>query len=128
MLHAGGDDVVSGFLQGCGYAHDGGVVRLGAAAGEHHLAGAAVQYPRHPLTGFVESVTGFLPHGVDAGRVAEQLREVGGHRPEHLRRQRSGASVVHVDDAASIPVLSHPSPADCPVTELPVYFNTALSP
>ena len=98
--------MVARLLQGCGYSNDGGVVGLRAAAGEHHLAGAAVEHPRHPLAGLVERVTRFLAHSVDAGRIAEKLGEIWRHRPQHLRRQRSSASVVHVNDT-DVPVSCH---------------------
>ena len=113
VLDAGGDDVVARLLEGSGSAHYGGIVRLRAATGEHHLARAAVQHAGHPFPGLIQSVPGLLPHGVDAGGVAEQLREVRGHCPQHFGRQRRGPRMVHVHDAVRGAFLSHsiqPSP------------------
>ncbi len=97
VFGAGRDDVAAGFLQRVGGAPDGGVVGLGAAAGEYHLAVAAVERFGHALAGGVQSVAGFLPDGVDAGGVAVELGEIGQHRLEHALVHRRGAGVVKVD-------------------------------
>ena len=107
MFDGGGDDMVAGFLQGGSHALDGGVVGFGAAAGEHHLAVAAAQHAGHPLPRLIQGVARLLPHGVDAGGVAEQLGEVGRHRLQRRRRQRRSAGVVHIHEFAAGPGSRH---------------------
>ena len=84
VLHTRGDDVVTRLPQGRGHTMDSRVVRLSATAGKNHLPGTTIQHFGDPLSGFVQSVPGFLTHCMDTGRVAKVLSEKWNHRLEHL--------------------------------------------
>ena len=130
VFDAGGDEVIAGFVQGGSYPVQGRVVRLGAAAGEHHLAAATAQHFRHPLPGVVQGVLGLLPDGVDAGGIAVQLGEVGPHRVKDPRVHRRSAGVIQIDKPGRghrqpqlIPgcIVAQPPPARdiCPLRRFP---------
>ena len=96
VLDGGGDDVAACGSKGVGDAAEGGVVRLGAAAGEHHLAGAAAENAGHGVAGVGEGLLRLLTDAVDAGGVAEKLRHVGQHELQHAPVKGRGARMVHV--------------------------------
>ena len=84
VFYASGDDVVAEAAQGKGRALDGGVIGLGAPAGEHDLAGAGAQAPGDDFAGVVHCHSRLLRERVDARRVAEVDPEVGKHGLQHL--------------------------------------------
>ena len=88
--------MVARFVERSSHALNGRIVRFGAAAGEHHFAGSAAQHLGYPLPRIVEGVTRLLPDGVDAGRIAVQLGEIGEHCLQDSRVGRSGAGVVQI--------------------------------
>ena len=91
--------MVSRFSEGGSRTVNGGVVRFGAPAGEYHLVVPALEYPGHSLPGVIQSVPGFLAHGMNAGGIPVQLSEVGEHSFEGSRVHRGGPRVIQINQA-----------------------------
>ena len=70
VLDAGGDDVIAQVLQREGDPLESGVVRFGAAAGEHYLAHAGAKDARNGLSCVVGGLAGILSQCVNAGWIA----------------------------------------------------------
>ena len=74
------------------------VVGLGAAGGEHHLAGAAAERLRDRLAGLLDDPAGVPAGGVQRARVAD-VEQVRRHRLDRRGHHRRGGGVVEVDRA-----------------------------
>ena len=72
------------------------VVGLGAAGGEDHLAGSAVQRLGDRLARLLHDAARVPPGGVQRRRVAGR-RELRGHRLDRRREHRRGGGMVEVD-------------------------------
>ncbi|GGY00391.1 hypothetical protein GCM10010358_62700 [Streptomyces minutiscleroticus] len=75
-------------------------VGLGAGAGEDDLVRTGPEQGGHLLAGRRERGARPVAVGVGAGGVAEELGEVGQHRPDDARVDRGGGVVVEVDRPA----------------------------
>ena len=102
------DDVQHGVVLG-GRAHgaaarrrstpgDGGVVALGAAAGEHDLAGPAADDGGDAVAGLVDGPAGVAGEAVRAAGVGEPLGEERQHRLDRLRAHRRRRRMVEVHE------------------------------
>jgi hypothetical protein len=93
-----GDDVIAALAVHFGDAFEGQVIALGGAAGEDDLLGRGADEPRNLLARGFDGLLRLPSEGVvAAGRVAELGGEVGHHRLQNPRVQRSGGVVVHID-------------------------------
>ena len=101
VLHRGREDPGAagvGVAAGPVDALEGEVVGLGAAGGEHHLAGTAAQRLRDGLARLLDHPPRAPPARVQRAGVAD-VGEVGGHRLDGGRQHRRGGRVVEVDGA-----------------------------
>ena len=73
------------------------IVRLGAAAGEHHFRGIAVDERSDGRPRLVEHRFGLLPEVMHARRVAELVAGDAHDRLHHLRGERRRGVVVKID-------------------------------
>ena len=95
VLKGGGDDVL--FVFPCaktGSGDDGLIVRLAAAGGEGDFSGLAAQALGYGFTGCFQSFLGFLANGVQAGRVAVNFIQIGGHGFNGYGAHGSGSGIV----------------------------------
>ena len=92
-----GNYVVPHVSQGERDALQSRVVRLGAPGGEGDLTRAAAQRPGDRPAGRVHDAAALLGERVDAGRVAEVLREVRHHGSDHLGTDRRRRGMVHIN-------------------------------
>jgi hypothetical protein len=99
VFYAGGDDVVSCFRKSGSRAVYCGVVRFGATAGENHPTGPASQHSGYFFSSIVQSMSSFLAHGVNTGRITVKFSEIGKHRLQDSWVHGRGAGVVQVDGA-----------------------------
>ena len=90
-------DAVSARPAGPGGTLQREVVGLGAAAGEHDLAGIRADRPREPLVGIVERLPGDAAERVRGRRIAEGAAEEGQHRLERLGAQGRGRRMIEID-------------------------------
>ena len=99
VLDRGGDDVVAGarLLLGEGDAFEGRVDRLGAAAGEDDVGGAAVRAPPRPPCGRRRSPSAPGAQGRRSRTGCRSAPQVGQHRFEGFGVQRCGGGVIEVD-------------------------------
>ena len=93
-----GDDVVAALAVHLRNALDGQVVALRGAGGKDDLLGAGADQLGDLLARGLHGLLGLPAEGVvAAGGVAEHGGEVGHHRLQHPRIERSGGVIVHVD-------------------------------
>ena len=113
VLDPGGDDVALVGIGGEG-REDGGVVALGAAAGEDDLIRVGAEQGRHLLAGLWTLPAHLAAEGVHAGGVAVELGEIGQHGLHHLGGHPGGGVVVQIDRRSSTSSTSssgRPAPA-----------------
>ena len=98
VLKLRGDDVPLSALcsQGRGRA-EGLVVRLAAAGGESDLPGVRVQIPGKDLPGRRQLLRRQLSRRVEAGGVAVDLLEAGGHGRQRRVAEAGGGRVICID-------------------------------
>ena len=104
VLDGARDDVAPLGGVGPGEALEGPVVRFGAAAREEDFARRRADEAGQALAGGSHGVGGLLAQGVNGGRIAEMLGEVGGHGLHHFGANGRRGRMVKVD-------LPHGAPA-----------------
>ena len=104
VLDGARDDVAPLGGVGPSEALEGPVVRFGAAAREEDFARRRADEAGQALAGGSHGVGGLLAQGVNGGRIAEMLGEVGGHGLHHFGANGRRGRMVKVD-------LPHGAPA-----------------
>ncbi len=102
VLDGGGQDAGAARVGGAARPVDAlerEVVGLGAAGGEHHLAGPAAERLRDRLARLLDDPPGAPPGGVQRAGVAD-VEQVRRHRLDGRRDHRGRGSVVEVDGRA----------------------------
>ena len=97
MLESGSDDAALSLLTSHGRGgKNGGIVALGAAAREEHLAGLTAEYLRARRPRLVQRDSALPAEGIHRGRVAVALAEPRQHCFEHSVAYTGGGGVVKI--------------------------------
>ena len=108
MLNGRCHDVPTFGLVGRKNTPNGHVVGFRPATREDDLPGPAPQQRGHPLPGFLDGHPGILALGVNARGIGVTVLIIGQQGFQHLRPDRGGRVVVHIDPAQgeSLPLVS----------------------